>query len=219
MYMRFMIIPIAFLMVVLAVQDAHAESPRLEPGAKAGLNFSKWSRTSVTPSILDRTYKHGFTGGIHLHLPWWPHISPQAEILFTSRGSAGEIEGRRQGVFNLHYVDAVLLARAELPIRPVILFAVAGPAANVLIKSTHTNPDGMSSESTGLRRFDVGVVAGAGVTFGWFSWGTLTIETRYAMGFIDVAKELEDVSLTNRTISLMLGYEYRRARDRAAASK
>jgi hypothetical protein len=209
---------ISFILV-LAVQDAHADPLGLQIGGKTGLNISKWSRSSDVPSILERTYRLGFAGGIQLRLPWREYISQQAEILLTSRGSDDKIEGRSQGVFDLYYMDLLLLARAELPIKPAILFAVAGPQVNVLLKSTSTSPDGVMNDVTGLRRFDLGVVAGAGVAFGPFSWGSLTLEARYAMGFINVDPALEDASLTNRTISLTLGYEYRRARDRAPGSK
>jgi hypothetical protein len=125
-----------------------------------------------------------------------------------------EVGGINQGQFDLYYINFLVLARAELPIKPVILFAVAGPEASFLLESTFTNPYGMTDDRTGFRRIDIGVVAGAGVAFGPFSWGTLTLEARYALGFINVDAEREDVSLTNRTISLLFGYEYRRSRDR-----
>lgn len=131
--------------------------------------------------------------------------------MFTSRGSRGQIGDVDQGRFDLLYLDMRVLARAEWPLEPVILFAVAGPEASVLLDGTFTSPDGVTRDETGFRRFDAGVVAGAGVALGPFSWGTLALEARYGMGFIDVSEELEDVSLTNRSISITLGYEYRLA--------
>lgn len=169
------------------------------------------------PSIVDYTYTPGITGGAFLHLRRWEPVSPQFELMFTSRGSSGEIGGVNQGRFDLYYVDMLVLARAEIPIEPVILFAIAGPEASVLLKSTLTSPDGVTSPETGFGRFDLGMVAGAGVAFGPFSWGTMTLEARYEMGLIDISEELQDVTLTNRTISFTLGYEYRRSSSRSTA--
>jgi hypothetical protein len=205
----------SILVLILQPTNSYADSLLQGLSGKIGINFAKWARTGDVPSIFDRAYKPGPIAGASLHLRNWEPVSPQLEFLFASRGSEVEIEGRSQGKFDLQYISLMLLARAELPIAPVILFAVTGPEVDILLNTTFTNPDGVTDDRTGFRRIDVGVVAGAGVAFGPFSWGTMTLEARYAMGFINVDAEREDVSLTNRTISFMLGYEYRRARDRS----
>lgn len=210
--MKYLLLIVLFF---VALQPAYADSALMDIGGKSGVTFATWARTGDMPTVLDRTYAPGFTGGASLHLRRWKPVSPQFELLFTHKGSGQEIDGVSEGRFNLYYIDMLILARAEFAIKPVRLFAVAGPDASILLKSTFTFP-GLTREESGYRRFDVGMVAGAGVAFGPFSWGTLTLEARYGMGFFNVNPALEevDVSLTNRTISLMLGYEYRRARDR-----
>jgi hypothetical protein len=202
----------------LALPSQAAAEPSLQGlSGKIGVNVATW-RKGDTPSMVDYTLASGLIAGASLHMRLWEPVSPQVDLLYVSRGSGLEIDGTSQGVFDLQYMDLLLLARAERPMDPVILFAVAGPQTSILLDATFTGRDGVSGDRTGFRRIDVGVVAGVGVAIGPFSWGTLTLEVRHGLGFIHVNPTLEDASLTNRTILFTLGYEYRRARNQTRAS-
>jgi hypothetical protein len=72
---------------------AYADSPPQGLNGKVGVNFATWARKGDMPSVADRTYTHGVTGGISLHLLHWKPVSPQLELLFTPRGTGWRLVG------------------------------------------------------------------------------------------------------------------------------
>jgi hypothetical protein len=200
-----------FVLVIFSLPEASAEPV---VGGKAGLNLARFKPEGLPPGFAERTYKLGVAAGGSLQMRQWNHFAPQLEVLFTQRGTGAELDGMSLGKNTLNYLDFALLARFEWTFRSLALYALVGPEANVLLSAKQTFFNGAEADITDLlRRFDISALVGAGVAIGPFSWGTLTFETRYEMGFRHVNKVVENGTATNRTISFMLGYEYRRDRD------
>lgn len=182
-------------------------------GGQAGLSISKWHRD--TTSSIKRANKPGPLVGTNLQLRHWHPFVAQFELSFISRGTEGidttAMEPVSLGVFNLRYLDAAILGRAELPLGPVTLYGLLGPRVSLLITATVSEDDGTNSNvRDDFKTFDIGAVAGAGLAVGPFSWGTLSLDVRYDMAFTTVD---ENGVFSNRTIATTLGYSYRRNDD------
>jgi hypothetical protein len=203
-----------FLVTFLCVPIGAQAEPRV--GGKAGLNFASLLREAGAPSPVEPTYKHGLTAGAYLQLRYFGPLVPQIELLLTSRGGDFRLDGESLGLYKLGYIDVPLLARFELPINSATLYGLAGPELNVLLTATLRDGFGaLYDKREDFKFFDLGVLIGAGVATRPFSWGTLTIETRYERGFTNIIKDDEaaGVSFTNQTITFLVGYEYRRDRN------
>jgi hypothetical protein len=143
-------------------------------------------------------------------------LVPQIEFLFTSRGGDFRLDGESLGLYKLGYINVPLLARVEAPMSFVTFYGLAGPELNILLTATLRDGFGATyDKKEDFKLFDIGVMIGAGVAIGPFSWGTLTVEARYERGFTNIIKdnEAEGVSFNNQTIAFLVGYEYRRDRD------
>jgi hypothetical protein len=202
-----------FLLIFLLCASGSA---RAEPavGGKAGLNFANIMRDPPSPDVK-RTYRYGLTAGASLQLLYLEPVYPQMEILFTNRGTDAKIDGQTAGLFELNYIDLVFLARIRHSMDAVTLYGLAGPELSVLLTATVTSALGATNDiRNDLRGIDVGVLVGAGVALGPFSWGTLTFEARYDRGLINIDTVNEGVTAHNQSIAFLIGYEYRRDRDR-----
>ena len=111
----------------------------------------------------------------------------------------------------LDYVDVPVLARFSSPVSGGTSFHVfAGPSFSfrVSAKAESSFEDEEESEDIDddVERFDLGLVAGAGLEFGHF-----LIDGRYTWGLSNINKnkdETDDVKIKNRVFAVMAGIRF-----------
>jgi len=186
---------------------AHAE-----PGAAIALKGGFNAATTASAASVNR---YGFTGGLagSLRRPLSRRLSiaGQLELLYTPRGPRTVFEGEYLGQVRMHYADAVLAAHPEVRLGPVGLYLLLGGSLNLLLSANSENYAGFKEDITGaLRRYDVALLAGAGVAWrvpaggmGGARLESIFLEVRHDHGLLPA--EAMEGGLKNRTSSLMVG--------------
>lgn len=193
-----------------------------EPGVavKGGID-------AATTAADAATNRYGFTGGLAGSLRW-PladrlSLAVQTDLLYTPKGPKTVFEGEYLGQFRLHYFDVAFTARPEARLGPMGVYLLLGGGLNLLLSANTENASGAKEDITGdLRRYDVSLLAGAGVALhlpsremGPFRMGTVFLEARYDHGLLPAVPENDGIK--NRTSSLMLGLSLTWSGERAAA--
>jgi hypothetical protein len=143
------------LPALLISQLAAAQQFRL--GAKLGLNYSN----VLLPAITDRGTDHIFSynlGAVGRYSfgsdDFW---NVQAELLYSRKGDQSTLQnGRTTRLVN--YLDLPVLAK----INARGLTFEAGPQAGYLVSAAVDGPFGTDRSRSGLRKFQLGYVAGIG---------------------------------------------------------
>jgi len=195
-------------------------------GSESDLAF-KGGIGAATTAADSSASRYGFTGGLAGSLQW-PlagrlSLAGQTELLYTPRGPKTVFEGEYLGQFRLHYFDLMIAARPEVRLGPMGFYLLLGGGLNLLLNADKENSSGAKVDITGdLRRYDVALLAGAGVALhlplggiGPFRFGTVFLEARHDYGLLP-ADAVND-GLKNRTSSLMLGLSLTLSSGSAAA--
>jgi len=145
--------------------------------------------------------------GASLHLPLTHAVGLQPELLYTRKGGHfSQPLSQRYSVerYRLSYVQGLMLGRRALPLPGRLsAHAVAGLSVDFALsgtvrRDTRTADGGWGTEidlvDTGrLRRWDVGLVVGAGLEYAIGPAGRLSIELRYNPGLRSVFSGKEEV--------------------------
>jgi hypothetical protein len=209
-------IAIAFLMVIAAAPKAASAQ---EGGLKAGLNVASLTGDlgyfggNVEFSGPKRGTSRGdiALAGAWLRVPAGGRVSFQLEALFSEKGFLVTAQGGWLGEtledgLRLRYLETPLLARIDFT--PGRGFLVAGLVPAFKIAADREREFGTPAVtvdvSDDVQGFDLGVGAGAGLTF-----GRAVLEARYTHGLRPVFKPREGgnvPSLKNRAVSLTVGF-------------
>lgn len=131
----------------------------------------------------------------------------QTELFYSRRGSRIE-EAEAEYAYKLDYLEVPLLLRL-VPLKgavsPVLL---GGPYGSLLLKARGVATIEGRSEAEDIKELfksaDYGLKLGAGMQFRAGRL-LLLVEGRYTHGLADIAKELEEGSVRNRGLALLLG--------------
>ncbi|MCG8422587.1 MAG: PorT family protein [Proteobacteria bacterium] len=186
-------------------------------GGQLGVNMTKLRRPAGEPTTLDRSFRVGFTIGGWLDLRYWEPVFPRFELSFTRRGTDIDENGSNLGALELDYIDLSTLARVEKTVNNVVVFGNVGPQLNLLIGARQFDVNGTRDAKDAFVSIDIGFAAAVGVATKPTRWGTFSLSGRYDMGFLDTS-DSGSSELKNICVSILLGYEYRRARRRATNS-
>jgi hypothetical protein len=198
---------VVLLLVVVNGGAAFAQEPAAV-GVKAGVNFANlnFEGEGATVNFDQRT---GFVGGLFVVWPASSRLALQTEVLYSQKGAKIE-EDEATGKIKFDYVDVPVLARVSTPASGGTAFHLfAGPSFGfrVSAKSEATFEGEEESEDLDdeVERFDLGLVAGAGLQFGRFE-----IDGRYTWGLTNLNKDEEDegVKIKNRVFSVMAGIRF-----------
>ncbi len=215
--------------MLLRSSHLHAQAP-VELGAYGGFTSSRpLTYTCVdlllgdpcSPGTSEPHYSEaGFTLGAYVRFPLHSIVLAEADLLYSQKG---ENHGPNGTHTTHHYIELPLLAEID-PTRgksPVRVFMLGGLSPAIRVGCTATgvifdNDAHMAVDYSGScedlpaplgertpKRFDLGVVAGAGL--GWKSpYGTLEVQVRYVRGLVDTT---DDATKTiNRAAFLMAGF-------------
>ena len=194
-------------MTVLAGGAASAQEQPAAVGVKAGMNFANLNFEGDGATVnLDQ--RKGFVGGLFVVWPATGRVALQTEALYSQKGAQMEEDGA-SGKIKLDYVDVPVLARFSSPVSGGTSFHVfAGPSFNfrVSAKAESSFEDEEENEDIDddVERFDLGLVAGAGLEFGRF-----VLDGRYTWGLSNINKdEADDVKIKNHVFAVMAGIRF-----------
>jgi hypothetical protein len=164
-------------------------------GIKVGVNLATLSGFNDA----ETTQRVGVVAGVFMTFGLAPMIAFQPEVLFSMQGSRLHFGTSSPVVSSdvtakVDYVQVPLLLRiGNSGQSAASLYGVVGPTLGVLVRHT-----GVVDE---LKRTDLGVVVGAGVTL-----SRLLFEGRYTVGLTDLNKG--GTVYRNRVLSLLTGLTF-----------
>ena len=136
----------------------------------------------------------------------------QPEVLFTMKGTKGELSGLEYKI-SLSYLEIPVLAKLLITtpgmIKPCLF---AGPSLAIKLsgkeKVTYDGTTYYEGDLEGYKDIDFGLIIGAGIDFGLgAAGGKITVDLRYNLGFTNISDWAgEDVK--NGAFSLMAGYSF-----------
>lgn len=187
---------------------SNVQAQALSAGVKAGLNVATLDfdrQPPESPAIDTRT---GLVAGLFFVWPAGSRLSVQTEALYSQKGATFDESGV-SGAVELDYLEVPILLRLSTPPSNGASFHVfGGPSFGVRLRARseiafegETEREEFSDE---VKRFDLGLVVGAGVEL-----GRLVIDGRYTWGVSNVnALADDDVEIRNRAFSIMAGVKF-----------
>lgn len=182
-----------------AVLTATTASAQVGGGIKAGINLA--SVKGFNDATTTSSQRTGLVAGGFMTFGLSPMIAFEPEVLFSMQGS--KLHFSKSGVTSdasakLDYLQVPLLLRVGNNASDhASLYAVAGPTLGVVLRATQNGVDIKND----LKRMDVGVVAGVGVTL-----TRVLFEARYTFDLADLNKvEAPTGPHKNRVISFLIG--------------
>lgn len=182
-------------------------------GVKAG---GSYARLEIEPEAggFDKG-RFGVTGGGFAVLPLDRRFSVQLEALFSPKGASDDIDGAEGTItLQLDYLEIPALLRIAGPAagsKRVHFFG--GPTLGLRLaahQQSKLTTDFLSQGAVDdigdlVKRFEVAVVAGAGVDIG----RRLVIDGRYAWGLTNVTRnEADSTRIRTRLFSVMAGFRF-----------
>lgn len=177
-------------------------------GVKGGVAFAtlrfeneEEGRTSTSDT------RPGFIGGLFVVWPADHTFALQTEALFSQKGA--KFEGPNFSArTTINYLEAPVLLRISSAKSSGVSFHVfTGPSFGFWVsgetKSTVQGQEGIDEIDNDFKRFDLGLVAGAGVEF-----GRLIVDGRYTWGLLDVDKQIDESTIRNRSFAFMTGVRF-----------
>jgi len=168
-------------------------------GIKAGVNLAHID--GFNDSTTSSSQRTGVIFGGFMTFGMTPIVSFEPELLFSMQGSklhfsSGNVSSDTTS--KVDYVQVPLLIRVgNNGSDHASVYAIAGPSLGILLRA---NQNGVNIKSD-LKKMDVGVVAGVGVTL-----TRVLLEARYTFDLVDLNKvEAPSGAHKNRVISFLIG--------------
>ncbi len=172
------------MMVVLALASSTAAWAQVGGGIKAGVNFAK-----VAGSDEDPGRRIGAIAGVFMTVGLGSVFAIQPEVVFSMQGTKFSF-----GTAKADYVQVPLLLRIGSSSKAgASVYGLVGPSVGIYVRDEGFTDD--------LKRTDVGLVAGAGVTF-----SRLLVEARYTAGLTEFSRGT--TAYKHRVWSLMAGLHF-----------
>lgn len=153
-------------------------------GFQAGLNVTTQIAKNYNADYAKNLFLYGFNAGPVIDYMWGRHFSLHSGLILENKGTRGHVEvgGRSADVVNrLLYLDVPLLARWNFKTGNMVIFLEAGPYAGYGLMgkarietadTTKTWDINWGKEpQDDFKRFDCGVIGGAGLEWKRFSLG------------------------------------------------
>lgn len=188
------------LLLVLLVCPAPA-SAQISYGVKGGVNLANLAFDGE--GDVASSGRPGPLVGLFAVVTVGP-LTVQPEAIYTVKGASIEVDGVESD-YVVDYLEVPLLARVNVTRRLAVL---AGPAFSMRLRARQRISFGASTEEIDVgddvEPFDVGLVAGAAVSFGrWF------VDGRYTHGLSDADADAGDtVQIRNRVVSVAAGIRF-----------
>ena len=189
------IIIITFLILLISL-NLHA-GKITNIGMKIGYNSSTFAGKNLPGKGVSNV--PGFTLGGFASYELSKNFSVQPEILLTTKGSKINTVGDIEQYNIFVYVEMPVLAKYRiLQSRNFYMTGLCGPGFS--LKALAMNDVGVLDN---IRGFDLGVIAGAEIGLGRFSF-----ELRYEFGILNFDTSSDDSDLKNKSLSFLFGVAF-----------
>ena len=207
--MRSFSMVMAVLVPVFAASGAPAFAQgTVAVGVKGGATFATL-RFENQEEGRTQTFdtRPGVIGGLFVVWPADHRLALQTEVLFNQKGATFEAPGLSART-TVNYVEAPVLLRVSSPKSSGVSFhGFTGPSFGFWVSgettSTVQGQEGIDEIDNDFKRFDLGLVVGAGVEF-----GRLVVDGRYAWGLRDIDKQIDESTIRNRHFAFMTGVRF-----------
>lgn len=193
--------------------DGSRPAHRLTLGVRGGVNFSKQYNNG---DGADMDFRTGFKAGLEMDLNVVRSFSVNSGVYYVERGYKSEYSdyrGSLRTTDNTAYVEIPLLAsyrvklsdatQFQLNVGPYLAFGVTGKQK---VKSTFAGQQDYSIDSfdeyDGLKKHDIGIHAGAAVTYSKYYIGVI-----YERSMMNVSNAT-GADFQNGSIGICLGYNF-----------
>lgn len=185
--------------ILLAASVATANAQGF--GVMAGANFADISGDDIDGSDIDS--RTGFVGGVFYEHKLGTSISIRPEVLYSFKGGTNTLA--EDVTWQNDYIEVPVLLKYNFGSGATHPFVLIGPAISFNVNCNFTDGTDEAScddvfGSDVASSTDFSGILGLGI-----QWNALDINVRYDLGFTNV---LEDVDATNKTISILLGYNF-----------
>jgi len=208
---------IAFIFIVITV--FFPISAQLRYGFQGGLNITTQIARNYNADNAKNTFLYGFNVGPAIGYQFGRHFSLHSGVILENKGTRGNVQayGITADVVNrLLYLDVPLLARGNFKAGNMIIFIEAGPYAGLgltgraKIETADTsktwNINWGKEPEDDFRRFDYGLIAGAGL-----EWKRFSLEGCFAYGIANIyALGQIGYDIEQRVFSLKIGYYFKK---------
>ena len=193
--------------IALVAFAAQANAAGMYAGIKLGANFANLGGEDAGDDTSMRT---GFMGGLFVGKHISDQIGFRVEGLYVQKGDKEDVEvtpGNTVEVVNkLDYIEFPILFVYNLTNSETMAFNIfAGPTLGFNINAQSEADGGESVDIDNVQSFEFGAAIGAGLEKKMAGGKAFGIDARYSLGATSVI-DVEDVSVKNRGIGVMLSY-------------
>jgi hypothetical protein len=182
---------------------------------QGGLNVTTQIAKNYNADYAKNLFLIGFNAGPAIDYMWGLHFSLHSGIILENKGTRGHVElaGKTaDGVNRLLYLDVPLLARWNFKAVGTVFFVEAGPYTGFGLRGKAGIETADTTRSwvikwgkdpqDNFRRFDYGVVGGAGL-----EWNRFSLEGCFAYGLANIyALSQTGYIIEQRAFSVRIGY-------------
>lgn len=210
---------VVFLIVILGIVSLLSATDNINFGAKAGLNISDIHYSK--DAFIEPDKKFDFVLGAFVEFQVTTQVYIQPELLYTKKGASYEssdsgenYSSKWETTWDISYLQMPVLAK----FKPNQLLGIyLGPSLGILLSSedeydTKQTMNGETISSTGTEDMkdttsstDLSLIIGSE-----FYYQNFVFDLRYDFGLSNISdvETLNDAELTNRTLSLLVGYTF-----------
>ncbi len=221
--MAYKLIIAIFTVLLLTASSAFSQSS-FTFGFKGGISNSTPIVNYTYPQSgnVQRNALYGFARGITFHYRFFKgHVSFQPEVLWVKKGMEEITTSEEDGItttktetLTFDYIEIPYLLKGNFTIATNTSVNIFGGVYQAgMVNGTsrvQTQETDKTNNRLDITGYDIGMTFGSGVDYRIKRFGTLTLDARVEIGFIDLYKD-RDRSLPvykNRTYLLMVGYEF-----------
>lgn len=189
-----------------AAQSQQSSDSQDAYGVKAGVLWSSLDLT-LPDFIISENQQIGFTAGVFGSTRLAGPLYLDIEALVTTKGAKYDFADF-ENELRLTYLELPVLARVRvLRAGAVTAYVSGGPSFAFKLKEVQKEAGEETSVDDEVKKWDVGIAMGGGVTFG--SW---LVDARYTLGLIDIVDVdtggFAEPTAKNSAISITFGYRF-----------
>jgi hypothetical protein len=184
---------------------------------QGGLNVTTQIAKNYSADFAKNKFLFGFNAGPSIDYTWGRYFSLHSGIILENKGTRGHVEafGRSADVVNrLLYLDVPLLARGNFKVGNSVIFIEAGPYAGYGLTGRAKIETADTSKTWNIswgkephddfKRFDYGVIGGAGL-----EWKGFSLEGCFGYGLANIyALSQTGYVIEQRAFSIRIGYYF-----------
>jgi hypothetical protein len=188
----------------LAALAAQPAAGQTRFGLRAGVNFAKLTGDDVDSDALDS--RTGLVAGGFMEAPFAEIVSLQLGAQYSQKGASAEtLAGDTKLELDYLEVPALLVVRVPGSGSTDIRLSL-GPTLGFLISCEGVAAIGFSADcEDNMKKFDLGGLVGAGLSFGMGSGAALLIDGFYNFGFMTIDDSANEDDVRTEVFGITAG--------------